>query len=420
LIDDLVKRAQNENLDVLCLQEMFDNFSYFGLGKAPQQKLIEGLKPYFPCVVYDIGHRTWPFVSSGLIVFSKHPILEVDYFRYPNLRGIDTLSNKGFVGVKIQKNDRFLTVYNTHTQAGDGGLPTKWMEYLTRKKNIKWTGEIRGEGLGMIHEHIKLWADAPPQSAPHLKHLDTYLLGDLNQGMNNFEKVYAISHNKTGKEGRVAGQVKYDGQNKLMHDFSVHLADNFVDCRYHKPVTAYKTDKINWVQEARLEAASKNIINDIVTELQQTGQFDDHTKEQLQQEIGYRFRMKAFPGSVVGSNKLINILLKERSFEESAKNARENLLDNDCAREKYLDVCFSADFDRAQILEKRGLFAFDRKCLLFTPRQEDNHRLYTDHAGIVGNFSYFENKSFDEEHTYKKEHEYKEDDEYKMNILDIV
>lgn len=384
LIDDLVARAKDR--DVICLQEMFDNLSYLGFGKDTQQMLIDALKPHFPHTVYDIGHRSWPFVDSGLIVFSKHPILDVDYFRYPNLMGVDTFSNKGCVGVKIQKGDRFFTVYNTHVQAGIGGL-TQWMEYLSRKRRPGGSGDYRDEELGFIHEHIQQWASTPPPSAVNLKYLDTYLIGDLNEGLNNYNKVFGISHGKKamGTLGpRIAGVIKYYGKNQLMHDFSVHSPDNFVDARRHEPPTEGKHGKTDPDKNAHLESIKKEIIASIVLELRKNAQFSDIDEIQLTKEVTERFLV--YTGSIINSKYLIDDL---RSGPETTTAAKEK---DDFEGEALLDFAASADINQPEKLKERGLEKLSYTGTIFNTRGK-NGTHYTDHGGLTLECSYAVNDS---------------------------
>ena len=378
LIDDLVERAKNR--DVICLQEMFDNLSYLGFEKDTQQVLIDALKPYFPHRVYDIGHRSWPFVGSGLIVFSKHPILDVDYFRFPNLMGVDVLSNKGCVGVKIQKADRFFTVYNTHLQAEIGNL-TQWMEYLSRKSPPVGKGDYRDEELGFIHEHMQQWANTPPPSASNLKYLDTYLVGDLNEGLNNYNKVFGISHGKKtmGALGpRESGKIKYYKKNQLMHDLSVLSPDNFVDTRNHEPMTKGRCDKIDPDKSAALDSIKKKIIADIVLEIKNNEELRDIDENQLTKEVSER--LLVYTGSFIKTKCLLDDL---HSVPDTTRAKEED----DFEGERFLDFAASADINQPEELKKRCLKKLSYTSRIFNPIGKSGTH-YTDHGGLTLDSSY--------------------------------
>lgn len=260
LIQLLINKAADS--DVLCLQEVFDNLSYFGLGQDSQSAIIEGLKRYFPHIVYDIGYRTWPFASSGLMVLSKHRILDVDYHRFSNVHGEGVLANKGFVAVKIQKGNDFYTLYNTHTQAGAGFPPTRWMEPLiSGKESSIGTGQLRDAEFALIDEHIHDWASTPPADAPQLKYAGVILAGDMNTGMNTYEKMAGISSGKSFPEtkGRKPGQIKYPGQHNLFVNTlnNPRKALNVVDIQPHIGLEAHPEGFGSWTSEKQEENKKK-------------------------------------------------------------------------------------------------------------------------------------------------------------------
>lgn len=479
LADHILKMDQENPRDVICMQEVFDNLANMGFSKDAQKIVMDRLKERFPYILHDVGHRGYPFVGSGLIVFSKHPIVDAEFHRYPNLAGLDSLSNKGFVAAKIQKGNRFFTVYNTHTQATRGEF-TKWMEVLTRKtRKLPTSGECRGEELGLLNEHMQQWAGTPPPQASrkNLKPLDTFLMGDLNQGLNDKEKVFGISHGK--QKSRKHGLVKYQGQSDLMHNMSIRLADNFVDYRiHHERIHVMKNSmddsvyeitgvqfkdgkedgkmedidldqiskwkKIEIDKEGRkveLQLSDKEIncikslVKDSIEKAKEKDKAQDKNKDTAGEAVNVKspitvelFRKKGehptkrkmfeferdkmiqetiqdlqrkFPkenpdviwdkvhkhfevlsASIINNEELIRSL-KKGTDEASAPDVS--------AGEKYVDVNASQLFDRTDKLRERGLKAKNRTCLLFAPKGEDG-RVFTDHAGMIADFSYDEDR----------------------------
>ncbi len=213
-------KVEGKPYDVICLQEVFDNMAYFGLGKDAQTILIEKLREEFPYIVYDIGKKSWPAVSSGLMVLSRHPVVDVEFHRYANLAGVDVFSNKGFVAVKVKKGGYFTSIYNTHLQAGATD-----------------SGTLRGQEMGLMYEHMRRWQERPALPPyQNLKYLDTVVMGDLNEGLNNPEKMLGESHGKKPSGQRKAGSLKYMGKARLFHEISPVLPDNFVDLRIGTPI----------------------------------------------------------------------------------------------------------------------------------------------------------------------------------------
>ncbi|XP_068616427.1 sphingomyelin phosphodiesterase 5 [Brachionichthys hirsutus] len=131
------------NVDILCLEEVFD--------KRAAQKLKQVLKPAFGHILYDVGVyacqppclcSSFKFFNSGLFVASRFPVLEARYHCFPNSRGEDALAAKGLLSVKvlIKQNPNHKTTVGyfncTHLHAPEG------------------EGEIRCEQLDMITEWI--------------------------------------------------------------------------------------------------------------------------------------------------------------------------------------------------------------------------------------------------------------------------
>lgn len=90
------------NVDVLCLEEVFD--------KRAAKKLLRELKPVFGHILYDVGVyacqppcccSSFKFFNSGIFVASRFPILEAQYHCFPNSRGEDALAAKGLLSIKV-------------------------------------------------------------------------------------------------------------------------------------------------------------------------------------------------------------------------------------------------------------------------------------------------------------------------------
>lgn len=90
------------NVDILCLEEVFD--------KRAAQKLTHVLKPIFGHILYDIGVyacqppckcSSFKFFNSGLFLASRFPVLEAKYHCFPNSHGEDALAAKGLLSAKV-------------------------------------------------------------------------------------------------------------------------------------------------------------------------------------------------------------------------------------------------------------------------------------------------------------------------------
>ncbi|XP_076009777.1 sphingomyelin phosphodiesterase 5 [Genypterus blacodes] len=135
------------NVDILCLEEVFD--------KRAAQKLTNVLKPVFGHILYDIGVYTcqppckcssFKFFNSGLFLASRFPVLEAKYHCFPNSRGEDALAAKGLLSAKVligqnHKQRKVVGYFNcTHLHApeGEGAIRCEQMNMVT-----KWISEFQ-------------------------------------------------------------------------------------------------------------------------------------------------------------------------------------------------------------------------------------------------------------------------------------
>lgn len=90
------------NVDILCLEEVFD--------KRAAQRLTQTLRPVFGHILYDVGVyacqppcscSSFKFFNSGLFLASRFPVLAAQYHCFPNSRGEDALAAKGLLSVKV-------------------------------------------------------------------------------------------------------------------------------------------------------------------------------------------------------------------------------------------------------------------------------------------------------------------------------
>ncbi|XP_005804711.1 sphingomyelin phosphodiesterase 5-like [Xiphophorus maculatus] len=135
------------NIDILCLEEVFD--------KRAAKKLTNTLKPLFGHILYDVGVyacqppcrcSAFKFFNSGLFMASRFPVLEAQYHWFPNSRGEDALAAKGLLSTKVligqnQKQKKVVGYFNcTHLHApeGEGKIRCDQLDMVTR-----WIGEFQ-------------------------------------------------------------------------------------------------------------------------------------------------------------------------------------------------------------------------------------------------------------------------------------
>ncbi|XP_042280981.1 sphingomyelin phosphodiesterase 5 isoform X1 [Thunnus maccoyii] len=135
------------NVDILCLEEVFD--------KRAAQKLVNALRPVYGHILYDVGVyacqppcscSSFKFFNSGLFLASRFPVLEAQYHCFPNGRGEDALAAKGLLSVKVligqnQKQKNVVGYFNcTHLHApeGEGEIRCEQLNMVT-----KWIGDFQ-------------------------------------------------------------------------------------------------------------------------------------------------------------------------------------------------------------------------------------------------------------------------------------
>nr|XP_020492791.1 sphingomyelin phosphodiesterase 5-like [Labrus bergylta] len=135
------------NVDILCLEEVFD--------KRAAKKLTKALKPVFGHILYDVGVyacqppcscSSFKFFNSGLFVASRFPVLEAQYHWFPNASGEDALAAKGLLSAKvlIGKNRRqkkvvgFFNCTHLYAPEGEGEIRCEQLNMVT-----KWIGDFQ-------------------------------------------------------------------------------------------------------------------------------------------------------------------------------------------------------------------------------------------------------------------------------------
>jgi exonuclease III len=121
--------AEEDSPDVICFQEMFS--------VEGTRIISDGLKNKFPYIIHSVGPHA-SGLNSGLMIASKYPIEEVTFRRFNNLLGVEKLSSKGLLSVRVDLGEgRYANVYNAHTQAllGKEKAQTRFDQF---KQIVEW------------------------------------------------------------------------------------------------------------------------------------------------------------------------------------------------------------------------------------------------------------------------------------------
>lgn len=202
--------------DVICLQEMFD--------RGAQREMIKALQEKFPYIIHDVGAKHWPFMGSGLMILSKHPIKEVGFHRFPNALGDESLANKGLAMVRIEKEGKLFDVATTHTQAGSslGGLKKF---FSTRRRGAGSTTRRRSDQMGIMAKVLTQWSQ---KETGGRKPFAQVLSGDLNESFNTADKCWGLS---SGKSHNTLGHIKNMGSAQLTRYMGYQMPRNFMDTK---------------------------------------------------------------------------------------------------------------------------------------------------------------------------------------------
>ena len=99
----------NSGADVLVLQEVFH--------RRARRALKKQLKSTYPYITKK-GPVSWLGIPSGVVLFSKTPIVKEKVVSFSFSKGADRLAKKGAILVTFEKNGQEISIIGTHLQAG--------------------------------------------------------------------------------------------------------------------------------------------------------------------------------------------------------------------------------------------------------------------------------------------------------------
>ncbi|HUW59961.1 MAG TPA: endonuclease/exonuclease/phosphatase family protein [Candidatus Bathyarchaeia archaeon] len=140
----IIEFLNNQDYDVLCLQEVFD--------QQLSPKLIEGLKSKYPHVVMPQFHTEGRLLSNGVLFMSRVPIKYVAHVTFTGLEDEEVVTSKGCCLIEGEKDGVRFQLAGTH--------------YPTGKQTIK------DQATRDIHDNL-----LAPNSC---KGIPVFLAGDLN------------------------------------------------------------------------------------------------------------------------------------------------------------------------------------------------------------------------------------------------
>lgn len=127
--------------DIICLQEVFSALS------NRRKKIIE--KAMEQKFKYIVGSPDPPILSGcildcGLLILSKYPIVESDFFPFTEALYPDRATYKGLLYAKIQVSNAVINLFTTHLQSKHPTTSSqKYMDYrITRRSQLQEISSI--------------------------------------------------------------------------------------------------------------------------------------------------------------------------------------------------------------------------------------------------------------------------------------
>lgn len=113
-INELADQILEKDDDVICLQEMF--------AEETNYALVKKIKHQYPYILYNVAPNPTG-LNSGLVIASKYPLKNPEFFRHGELGGACQYANKGVLAVTIDLgqdpngNAKEAFIFTTHLNA---------------------------------------------------------------------------------------------------------------------------------------------------------------------------------------------------------------------------------------------------------------------------------------------------------------
>lgn len=177
--------ASKDNPDVLLLQEIWSI--------PARDALMAGLKEKYPHCEHQPASGIPPLLvqPSGLMIFSKYPLADVQFHRFTQGFGMDKAGQKGIMGVRLAKDGKTAAIFTTHLQAGGKRDPS-----------------VRPTQLAECNDFIKAFTAG---------HADTavFLAGDFNIGSTStdeYNQIFSLIDTAHDAHQKGCGEFEYSGR----------------------------------------------------------------------------------------------------------------------------------------------------------------------------------------------------------------
>jgi sphingomyelin phosphodiesterase len=197
-IADFIEKI--DNFDIICFQELFTTLND-RKHKMIREGSKRGLKYYTAPKVPSFFSKY--LVDSGLLIISRYPIVDNDFYEYYiNISG-DSPTEKGVLYAKIEiKKDVYLFLFNTHLQS---------TYYEDTPENMDSTVQVRTKQTEELINFIYNKLLTIPKN--EIKNGKIILLGDFN--IDAHDNIYAQDRYKLPKYKYTEYDIFYKKINKL-------------------------------------------------------------------------------------------------------------------------------------------------------------------------------------------------------------
>ena len=133
---NLLFETYANNYEILLLNEVWD-FMLSCKCNSRLDYLLEKAREYNFVFNYHVPRTTWQLCNNGLVILSKHKILETKNLIFNNTAGLQTIVNNGAILAKINLNNNIINVIVTHLHAGpfDSRFMNSYDTYLRVVRN---------------------------------------------------------------------------------------------------------------------------------------------------------------------------------------------------------------------------------------------------------------------------------------------
>lgn len=137
-IDLLINRVTaRTDLDVICFQEVFS--------ERAREQLLDELKTIWPYYIAKAGNDTIKSEDSGLMVFSRFPVLKHHFLPFKSAYSVDALSQRGGLSFTIDTGCYQPTIVNLHLQSDYSQKDDNTKRIQVRKKQLKQIASLKSD-----------------------------------------------------------------------------------------------------------------------------------------------------------------------------------------------------------------------------------------------------------------------------------